>query len=328
MRQFTGEQYLQIELANQFGLDKKTWDERIEWHQLNRNNLDALIDDAKHPILFYKALLAYRDMQDGIPTGFIMGMDATASGIQIMAVLTGCIKTAMAVNLIDTGAREDVYQFGADTMTKFGVPMDKETIKKPIMTHFYGSRAKPIEIFGKGTPALKAFYKFLADELPGASNAMRMMQRQWKPDALEHRFTMPDGHVVVAKVIVDVDKRLEIDELNHATFTHRSYVNAPDPEGLSLAANITHAVDGYVVREMIRRCDAAGFQMATIHDSFWASPNNMNQVRQFYLDILIEISRTNLLANILSEIRGNPGNITKIDSNFTKMIQTAEYHLS
>ncbi len=57
MRKFTGEQYLQIELANQFGLDKKTWDERIEWHQLNRNNLDALIDDAKHPILFYKALL-------------------------------------------------------------------------------------------------------------------------------------------------------------------------------------------------------------------------------------------------------------------------------
>jgi len=47
---------------------------------------------------------------------------------------------------------------------------------------------------------------------------------------------------VVSKVIVPCDKRIEVDEFHHATFTHRSYVNAPDEYDVSLAANVTHSM--------------------------------------------------------------------------------------
>ena len=39
MRQFTDWQYLMIDVANQFGLDKKLFEERIEWTQ---THLDVL----------------------------------------------------------------------------------------------------------------------------------------------------------------------------------------------------------------------------------------------------------------------------------------------
>ena len=31
MRKFTGMQYLMIDIANSYGLDKKPWEERIAW---------------------------------------------------------------------------------------------------------------------------------------------------------------------------------------------------------------------------------------------------------------------------------------------------------
>jgi len=192
----------------------------------------------------------------------------------------------------------------------------------------YGSKKEPINAFGEDTKELAAFYKAMNNLAPGAMKAMLVIQNQWNIEATEHCWTMPDGHKVIAKVIVPYDKRIEVDEMFHATFTHRSYINAPDPKGLSLAANITHAVDGWIVREMLRRTHAAGFQMAAIHDSFWAHPNNMNQVRQFYLDILREIANSNLLADILSEIRGHIGTITPLDPQLSIKMKTAEYTLS
>jgi len=87
-------------------------------------------------------------------------------------------------------------------------------------------------------------------------------------------------------------------------------------------------IDGWVVREMLRRTNAAGFQLATIHDDFYAHPNNMNQVRQFYLDILREIANSNMLADILSEIQGHIGTITQLDPQLSTKMKTAEYMLS
>lgn len=192
----------------------------------------------------------------------------------------------------------------------------------------YGSKKQPRDAFGKDTPELHAFYQAMRNLAPGAMKAMQIIQAQWNPGATEHCWTMPDGHRVIAKVIVECDKRIEVDEMHHATFTHRSYINASNPDGLSLAANITHAVDGWIVREMLRRSKKAGFQLATIHDSFWAHPNYMNQVRQQYLDIMMEIARSNMLADILSEIRGHPGGITKLDPQLSNKMIDAEYALS
>ena len=330
MQTFTGIEYIKIDIANQFGFDKLRWDERIQWATTMDSCLEDIVEDAKDPILYAKAVMTLRDAQRRIPTGYMIGLDATASGLQIMACLIGCHKTAANVNLINTGYREDVYQKVADVMTKLTTnTYEKDQVKYPVMTTFYGSKKQPKDLFGDKSPELHAFIETLNEELTGAMECMEDMQGCWQPEALEHQWTLPDGHVACVKVEQPVDRKIEIDEYNHATFTFRSYENIPAPKGLSLAANIIHSIDGYIVREMVRKADKQGFYMLHIHDSFWASPNHMNKVRQNYLDILMEITDSDLLEHILREITGNNElKFIKLSDNLCANIQDAEYALS
>ena len=147
--------------------------------------------------------------------------------------------------------------------------------------------------------------------------------------ALEHKWSLPDGHVVHAKVLVPVDKKIEIDELDHATFTFRTTANQPLEFGLSLAANIIHSIDAFVVREMIRRCHDRGIQMATIHDCFYAHPNDMDIVRLIYICIMMELADSDIMQNILREISGNSTyKFTKVSTNLSEAIRESEYALS
>lgn len=321
--------YLKIDIANSYGLDKKTWDQRIQWVNGVDRDLEVLDASADAPILYRKAVRALRDVQAGIPTGFIMGLDATASGLQIMAVLSGCHKTAANVNLIDTGNREDIYQKIADKMnTLIDDPLSKGDIKKPVMTHFYGSRAQPKRIFGEGTEELAAFYAALASELPGAGDVLSIVQSYWNPEALKYTWTLPDGHMAVVKVMTAVDKKIEVDEFDHSTFTHRAYINQAQDFGLSLCANVIHSIDGYVVREMIRRSHKLGYELVTIHDSFWCSPNHMHKTRTLYLQILAELAQSNILRDILEELSGVSRPLNKDSYDLHEYILQSEYALS
>lgn len=83
-QEFTPNEYVYIALANAQGLDKELWGTRIQWA---KDNLDAclsldpkLIESADEPMAFVKACHAMRDVLEGNPTGFIMGLDATNSG--------------------------------------------------------------------------------------------------------------------------------------------------------------------------------------------------------------------------------------------------------
>jgi len=137
-----------------------------------------------------------------------------------------------------------------------------------------------------------------------------------------------NGHVVIAPVYQKVDKKIEVDELRHATFTHRADVIMPAKNGLSLAANIIHSIDGYVVREMYRRTSNIGVQMAAIHDSFWAHPNDMNILRQLYVEILSEIADSHLISYILKEICGSNVIYTKRSNSLPTLLLESEYALS
>lgn len=330
MQRFTGMQYLYIDIANAFGLDKEVWEERIKWTSVNEHKLEALIDDAEDRFLFAKAVNALRVSQDMEPSGHMMGLDSTASGLQIMACLIGCHDTARNVNLINTGNREDVYAKVALTMNELCADeITKKEIKTPLMTTFYGSMAQPKRIFGEGTTELAAFYETLNHELKGAMEVLADIQSCWQGNNLFHKFALPDGHVAKIKVMVAVDKKIEVDELDHATFTHRALINEPVAFGISLCANIVHAIDGYIVRQMVRKANAQGFELVTIHDNFLASPNNMNEVRQNYIDIMVSIANSDLLQSILRQVTNNNElTFTKYSDNLGEQIANSEYALS
>jgi hypothetical protein len=292
-------QYVLVNLANTYGLDKSSWEARIEWAKSNKDNLWSLVDSAEDEILFISAIHMYETVRAGEPTGKIMGLDATASGLQIMACLTCCDATARNVNVVNTGHREDIYQKVAD-----GMGEERSTVKKPVMTTFYGSKQQPMEVFGE-SDKLEEFYNTLEKELPGAIECMDDIQSCWQSDLLKHEWHLPDGHLASVNVMVDVDARIEIDELLHGTFTHRVKMNQAKTKGLSLAANIIHSIDGWIVREMIRMANVQGFELLSIHDSFWASPNYMQDVRENYNSVLFDIAKSDLLQDILREITRN-----------------------
>ena len=69
------------------------------------------------------------------------------------------------------------------------------------------------------------------------------------------------------------------------------------------------------------------FELVTVHDEFKAHPNNLNQVRWMYREIMAEIADSNVLDDLLSQITGVPGTFNKMNFNLPQLIRGSEYAL-
>jgi hypothetical protein len=257
---YTGWQYLLIDAATQYGLDKLTFEERMKWTEdhLAPNHLELKAELAETKPLYLKAVMAIRKAQQGIATGHLVGVDGTCSGIQMMSVLTGCMAGAEATGLVNPNVRADAYSACTEAMNTIlggGLVVARGDAKQALMTSFYGSKAEPKNLFGEDTPELDAFYQAAQSIAPGAWELLQDLLASWQPYALQHAWVMPDGFDARIKVMGKKEARIEVDELDHATFTYEFYENQGTKSGLSNAANLTHSVDAYVLRSMHRRCN-------------------------------------------------------------------------
>jgi hypothetical protein len=258
METFTGYQYLLIEAANHFGLDKLTYSKRLDWAHSNLDRLEGIFDQADDQPRFRKVTMAIRKAQQGIPTGHLVGFDACCSGMQIMSAITGCMDGARATGLIDQDVRADAYTIVTDTMIKIlGMDMSvsRQDAKDSVMTSLYGSKKEPKRIFGEDTSELNAFYEAMSVVCPGAWELLQELLDSWQPFALVHEWEMPDGYDARVKVMTKVEARIEVDELDHATFTYQWKENTGKEKGLSNVANVIHSIDAYVLRSLVRRCN-------------------------------------------------------------------------
>lgn len=399
MQTFTGFEYIKIDLANAFGLDKELFETRLQWVDDNMNELEELATDADDIPLYMAGLMALRNAQAGKPTGHMVGLDACSSGIQIMGALIGCPTTCESTGLVDPNVRADIYTDTTDVINQLlkasgvQVSVSRKELKPALMTHFYGSQAKPKEIFGEDSEELAAFYDALDTVAPGAVQVMQMLLDSWQPFALSHEWVLPDGFEAKCKVMEPIDITVEVDELDHATFTHRFYENKGTESGLSIAANLVHSIDGMLVREMNRRCnyDPAQlhwvldlinnhleddwtqiavaydqfvslrlvdvinadniteydsgilirlakliektlthkpFPVVCVHDEFKCHPNNMQRLRETYVDMFCELAESNLLSDLLSQVRGHHVPVQKYDPNISSLIRQSNYGLS
>lgn len=254
MQTFTGRQYLQIDIANNFGLDKLTWDERLAWFDKNKDNLYELVHAADEPALFYAGITAYRDVLAGKPIGYMVSLDATSSGLQLLAALTGDRSAARLCNVVDTGRRADAYTQIYDLMlADIGEDgkITRDDTKQAIMTALYGSTAMPKQIFGENA-LLDVFYNTMKRVAPAAWELNEAFLSMWDPEALVNEWVLPDNFHVKVKVMDRVKEKVQF--LNQP-FDIFYNVNQPIEEGRSLGANTTHSVDGMIVRELGRRCD-------------------------------------------------------------------------
>lgn len=256
MTNFTGYEYILISIANAFGLDKLLFEERIEWTTQHMDRLEQLSDKADSRPLYVANVLALRQVQRGKPTGHLIGFDACCSGIQIMSALTGCEVGARHTGLVDPDVRADAYTTCTTFMNEeLPVTVPRTAAKDALMTSFYGSKKMPKEIFGADTPELNAFYVAAQRTAPGAWELLQDLLASWQPYALKHQWKLPDGYDAVVKVMKKIESRIEVDKLNHATFTYEYFVNEGSEKGLSNVANVVHSVDAYVLRSIHRRCN-------------------------------------------------------------------------
>jgi hypothetical protein len=260
MERFSGMQYLMIDVANNFGLDKLKWSERLSWTEENEDKLLSMVKEADKPAMFMASVDALQKARAGFPVHHPIQLDATASGIQMFAALTGCVKSAELSNLVDTGRRmasyKAIYNRMVETlpteMIASGKPLvlKDDDVKQAIMTSLYASRAEPQKVFGTG-PMLAHFYKTMEDMLPGAWELNEAMLGMWDSNALQYDWVMPDNFNVV--ILVDGMVTEKINFMNQYHEFHRKE-NIPQTYGRSLGANLAHSVDALVVREMGRRC--------------------------------------------------------------------------
>lgn len=250
--------YLCIDIANHYGKDKWLFEQRIQWVKDNYPILEQLADTAEDKPLFIKAVHELREVVAGKPTGHIVQLDATCSGIQIMSAITGCVKGADATGLV-TEKRADAYTDVTKKMNEIlklkgfnQIEVPRKDVKRAVMTSGYGSTLVPKEVFGEGE-LLATFYQAAFAIAPAAFELMGALLDTWQSGALSHNWVMPDNFHVNIKVLEKKEVRVEVDELNHATFTTYVDINQGTEKGLANVANTIHSIDGYLLRSVIRR---------------------------------------------------------------------------
>ena len=253
-------EYIKIDAANQFGLDKENFETRINWFDENESQLQNLVKSApdKERPLFQRAVLAWKEYKEGKPSGYMVGLDACSSGPQIMSAMMGCAIGAENTGLIDPTQRKDLYSIGTATMeTLLGakVNISRKDMKYCLMPYYYGSLGEPRRIFGEGTPEVAAFFEAMALVCPGANSLRNDLIAAWQGTS-EHSFTMPDGFKAKLKNYEKVTYEITVTDLPiDVSFVHNVVRNAPSEFGVALAAHAVHGTDGFVVKELNRRCN-------------------------------------------------------------------------
>ena len=257
MKTFNPMQYIAIDIANCWGLDKTNYEDRIQWVKTNIDRLEELTQDAEEPYLYYKAVRALRDSMNGIPTNHTVALDSASSGLQLMSVLMrdldACITTGLGDNRIDA------YTVVTDEMNRLmkedgleEVFVTRKQAKESCMTAAYGSVAIPKAVFGEDL--LPYFYAALDNKFSGAVRLLEALKASWNSHADSHQWVMPDNHFVYIPVMEMKTTRHKVAELGYNMQFNCAF-QQPKDKGISNIANCIHSIDSYVLRTLVRRCN-------------------------------------------------------------------------
>jgi len=248
MELYSAFEWLLIDLANQYGLDKQDYSVRLAWANENLDYLEQL-DDADDPATFIAATHAVRDAQAGIPSGYMVELDSSSSGIQLLSVLTRCVTGMENTGVLCNGHRPDIYTKLTEVMQ---TEHERKPVKQALMCYMYGSKSEPEKAFGDQVPL---FLEKAEEVAPRACIARSVLLNTWQPFADAHTWIMPDGFTVFKEVKQTKDTSISVPMLDNRNFTFRHKIIKGKEKAVTNAADVTHSIDALVVREMARRCN-------------------------------------------------------------------------
>jgi len=328
MTKLSALEYIKVGAANAHGQDKLPWQARIDWFDAHTEDFkkESFINEADEKYQLIKALHAYKDSLEGKPTGYAVGLDATASGVGIYACLSGCKDSARAVNLGDIPARMDMY---TDMGKQLELDILRKDLKEAIMQYFYSSEAKPKAVFGDH---VNAFYELMESALPGAYDITETLKGCQNFIEDRYQFQAPCGSNILIRQQVMERKRIELkseyDDMENWYVTHERKIWGKKKLDKSIPANVAHAADGWVVRQVIKACNIQGFHAYHCHDKWFCSPVHMNKLRYTHKLVMAELSKMDWLSQVVRDITGlEDYSYEKISKDLHHTIMKADYNL-
>ena len=324
------EKWLRFQLATTFGLDKETINERLAWTYEHEWLVEEIATDpigqrhewenVEEPWQFLAACDEFYHCvikRDRISTGLPIAIDATCSGLQILAGLAKDKSTAKLVNVLPSDRPEDAYKLIAETSKPF-IPeklrpdWDRKCTKRTVMTIPYNAKPfsnrsyirealkeKGIEIDKEElTQTVKAVRAAMDLIVPGPMRVMKWIESEVsnaiKRGAKQLEWVTPSGFIVSQRIFKKTYEDIRLQVLGTARL--RMKVATGDSGEIdkarhkaATAPNLIHSLDASLL------CLSAldfNHPIALIHDSVLCRATDMTElsriVRETYMHLFAE----------------------------------------
>ena len=322
------ERWLRFQVATTYGLDKETLDDRLSWTYENEDLIERIAtepidsisdwEEVEEPWQFLAACEEFYHCvikRDRISTGLPVAIDATCSGLQILAGLAKDKSTAQLVNVLPSDKPQDAYKVIAET-SKPNIPekirpyWDRKCTKRTVMTIPYNAKPfsnrsyikealkdKEVEIEKEDlTQTVKAVRDAMNVIVPGPMRVMKWIESEVsnaiKRGAKELEWVTPSGFVVSQQIFKKEFERITLQVLgqcNMRVSTGDSDTVDKARHKAATAPNLIHSLDASLL------CLAAldfNHPIALIHDSVLCRATDMTElsriVREKYMHLFAE----------------------------------------
>ena len=321
--------WLKFHVATQYGLDKSPIKERISWVEDNHTLIEKIATDpignlhewevADEPFQFLAACEEYYACVISCSrhyTGLPIAVDATCSGLQILAGLARDASTAKLVNVIPSDKPQDAYKVIAEA-SKPNIPeclhdvWDRKCTKRTVMTVPYNAKPfsnrgyirdalaeKNVEVHNDVLTQVVAAVRQAMDEVvPGPMAVMKWIESTVaeliKAGATELTWTTPSGFTVTQRLMKPTVEEVQLKLLGRVKKVSVA-VGASEEVDLmhhknATAPNLIHSLDASLLHISALRFDAP---LALIHDSVLCRSSDMSIlsaiVRETYMHLFAE----------------------------------------
>ena len=322
------EGWIRFQVATTSGLDKSTMEERQDWVLHNHDLITRVATDpignlsdwesADEPWQFLASAHEYYHtciLCDKNYTSLPIAVDATCSGLQILAGLARDKSTAQLVNVCPSDKPQDAYAVVANTATpecpnSIRNYMDRKVVKRVVMTVPYN--AKPYSNRGYIRDALKekgvelekedltATVKAVRDAMnvivPGPMKVMKWIEKEVSAaidrGEQELQWSTPSGFVVTQRLMKPEVETIELQLLGRCKVkvatTDSDKVDKSHHKNAT-APNLIHSLDASLLHLSAIRFNAP---IALIHDSVLCRATDMTilsaLVRETYMHLFAE----------------------------------------
>ena len=336
--------WLAFQVATTYGLDKATMDERLAWTDSNIPLITRVATEplgylsdweaAEEPWQFLAACEEYYKVaviQTRHCTDLPVAIDATCSGLQILAGLAKDKSTAQLVNVLPADRPQDAYAAIADH-SKPDIPAklhevwDRKCVKRTVMTIPYN--AKPFSnrtyirdaLKEKGfdiekddlTTTVKVVRGAMDTIVPGPMAVMKWIEKEVgaiirsgrkKANVVILEWTTPSGFIVHQKLMKRNVQQLRLQLLGNCKIN----ITTDDDKEVSVvrhkaatAPNLIHSLDASLLQLASDKFDAP---LATIHDSVLCRATEMTTLSRLVRETYMELfSKQDYLKDFASAI--------------------------